>query len=60
MLNEDEQRELHKQLTERVKQLRMDQLFEEPCSLYDDDEDEEDEEEGDDNEDDNWYYFRGL
>tara|TARA_A200000113_G_C8641521_1_gene282689 strand:+ start:114 stop:296 length:183 start_codon:yes stop_codon:yes gene_type:complete len=60
MLNEDEQRELHKQLTERVKQLRMDQLFEEPCSLYDDEEDEEDEEEGDDNEDDNWYYFRGL
>ena len=57
MLNEDEQRELHKQLTERVKQLRMDQLFEEPCSLYDDEEDEEDE---DDNEDDNWYYFRGL
>jgi len=57
MLNEHEQRELHKQLTERVKQLRMDQLFEEPCSLYDD---EEDEEEGDDNEDDNWYYFRGL
>ena len=60
MLNEDEQRELHKQLTERVKQLRMDQLFEEPCSLYDDEEGEEDEEEGDDNEDDNWYYFRGL
>jgi len=60
MLNEDEQRELHKQLTERVKQLRMDQLFEEPCSLYDDEEDEEDEEEGDDNEDDNWYYFKGL
>ena len=51
---------MHKQLTERVKQLRMDQLFEEPCSLYDDEEDEEDEEEGDDNEDDNWYYFRGL
>tara|TARA_B000000532_G_C18506787_1_gene251244 strand:+ start:150 stop:341 length:192 start_codon:yes stop_codon:yes gene_type:complete len=42
MLNEDDQRELHKQLRERIKQLRMDKLFEEPCSLYDDlDDDEE-------------------
>tara|TARA_B100001564_G_C20404295_1_gene562624 strand:+ start:270 stop:419 length:150 start_codon:yes stop_codon:yes gene_type:complete len=41
MLNEDEQRELHKQLRERIKQLRMEQLFEEPCSLYDDEEDDD-------------------
>ena len=38
MLNEDEQRELHKQLRERIKQLRMDKLFEEPSSYEDDDE----------------------
>ena len=40
MLNEDEQRELLKQLRERIKQLRMQYLFEEPCSLYDDDDEE--------------------
>ena len=39
MLNENEQRELHKQLRERIKQLRIDKLFEEPCSLYDEDDD---------------------
>tara|TARA_Y100000996_G_scaffold334818_1_gene271240 strand:- start:154 stop:279 length:126 start_codon:yes stop_codon:yes gene_type:complete len=39
-MNEDEKREFYKQLRERIRQLRMEFLFEEPCSLYDDDEDE--------------------
>ena len=40
-MNEDEKREFYKQLRERIKQLRMEFLFEEPCSLYDDDDDED-------------------
>ena len=35
----DENRELFKQLRERIKQLRMDQLFDEP-SAYEDDPEE--------------------
>jgi len=35
-MNEDEKREFYKQLRERIRQLRMEFLFEEPCSLYDD------------------------
>ena len=35
----DEQRELLKQLRERIKQLRMDQLFEEPSTYEDELED---------------------
>ena len=34
-----EQQELYKQLRERVKQLRTNLLFEEPCPLYEDDDD---------------------
>ena len=40
-MNEDEKREFYKQLRERIKQLRMEFLFEEPCSLYDDDDEDE-------------------
>lgn len=36
----DENRELLKQLRERVKQLRMQELFEEPCTMYDDEEED--------------------
>jgi hypothetical protein len=36
---QDENRELFKQLRERIKQLRMDQLFEEPSTYEDDLED---------------------
>ena len=36
---QDENRELFKQLRERIKQLRMDQLFEEPSTYEDDPED---------------------
>ena len=36
-MNEDEKREFYKELRERIKQLRMQFLFEEPCSLYDED-----------------------
>ena len=39
-MSEDETRELYKQLMERVKQLRMQELFEEP-STYEDDEDDD-------------------
>lgn len=39
-MSEDENRELYKQLMERVKQLRMRELFEEP-STYEDDEDDD-------------------
>ena len=34
-MNEDELREFYKQLRERIKQLRMRELFEEPNSLED-------------------------
>jgi len=36
-MNEDEKREFYKELRERIKQLRMQFLFEEPCPLYDED-----------------------
>ena len=35
-MNEDEKREFYKGLKERIKQLRMQHLFEEPCPLYED------------------------
>ena len=38
-MTEDEKREFYKNLTERVKQLRMDWLFEEPCTYEDEEED---------------------
>jgi len=44
-MNYKEEKEFYKGLRERIKQLRMEHLFEEPCSLYepeyDDDEDGE-------------------
>ena len=40
-MNSDEKREFYKSLKERIKQLRMQFLFEEPCPLYEPDEDEE-------------------
>ena len=41
-MKEDEKRECYNGLRERIKQLRMQHLFEEPCPLYEeDDEDEE-------------------
>ena len=36
-MTEDEKREIYKELRERIKQLRMQFLFEEPCPLYDED-----------------------
>ena len=36
-MTEDEKREFYKGLRERIKQLRMQFLFEEPCPLYDED-----------------------
>lgn len=33
-MNSEEKREFYKGLTERIKQLRMGHLFEEPCPLY--------------------------
>ena len=38
MMDKDDKRELYKQLRERIKQLRMQHLFEEPCPLYEPDE----------------------
>ena len=38
-MNEDEKR-VYKQLRERIKQLRMEHLFEEPCPLYEDDDED--------------------
>ena len=41
-MNKDEKREFYKGLRERIKQFRMEHLFEEPCPLYEDvDEDDE-------------------
>lgn len=40
MLNEDEQRELLKQLRERIIQLRM---YQDYCSLHDDEDDDDEE-----------------
>ena len=39
-MTEDEKREFYKELVERIKQLRMQHLFEEPCPLYEDDDEE--------------------
>jgi hypothetical protein len=39
-MNEDELREFYKGLRERIKQLRMEWLFEEPCTYEDEDNDE--------------------
>ena len=36
-MTEDEKREFYKELRERIKQLRMQFLVEEPCPLYDED-----------------------
>ena len=40
-MKEDEKREFYKGLRERIKQLRMEHLFEEPCPLYEEDEENE-------------------
>ena len=37
----EERREFYKQLRERISQLRMQHLFEEPCPLYEDDDEED-------------------
>ena len=39
LMDKDELREFYKGLRERIKQLRMQHLFEEPCPLYEDDDD---------------------
>jgi hypothetical protein len=41
-MQEDERREFYKGLRERIKQLRMEHLFEEPCPLYEEDDYAED------------------
>ena len=41
-MQEDEKREFYKGLRERIKQLRMQHLFEEPCPLYEEDDYAED------------------
>jgi hypothetical protein len=40
-MDKDEKREFYKQLKERIKQLRMEHLFEEPCPLYEPTEDDD-------------------
>ena len=40
-MNEEEKREFYKSLRERVHQLRIEHLFEEPCPLYEPEEDEQ-------------------
>ena len=40
-MNEDERKEFYKSLRERVYDLRIAYLFEEPCPLYEDEEDDE-------------------
>ena len=42
-MKDDEKREFYKSLRERIKQLRMKHLFEEPCPLYEPDWDDEEE-----------------
>ena len=37
-MSDDEKREFYKSLRERIHQLRMAHLFEEPCPLYEEDE----------------------
>ena len=39
-MREEEKREFYKGLRERIKQLRMQHLFEEPCPLYEEEDDE--------------------
>ncbi len=41
-MSDDEKREFYKDLRERIHQLRMAHLFEEPCPLYEED-DQDDE-----------------
>jgi hypothetical protein len=43
-MNADEKREFYKGLRERIKQLRMEHLFEEPCFMYEPEWDDDDEE----------------
>ena len=38
-MDKDEKREFYKGLRERIKQLRMEHLFEEPCPLYEEEDD---------------------
>ena len=40
-MTDDEKREFYKSLRERIYQLRMAPLFEEPCPFYEPDEDEQ-------------------
>tara|TARA_B100000085_G_scaffold152387_1_gene138497 strand:- start:831 stop:995 length:165 start_codon:yes stop_codon:yes gene_type:complete len=40
-MNSDEKREFYKSLRERINQLRMGHLFEEPCPLYEPEWDDE-------------------
>ena len=46
-MKDDEKREFYKSLKERIKQLRMEHLFEEPCPLYESDWDDEEESDND-------------
>ena len=46
-MNPDEKREFYKSLRERINQLRMNHLFEEPCPLYEPEWDDDEEYEGD-------------
>ena len=39
-MEDDEKREFYKGLRERIKQLRMEHLFEEPCPLYEEEDDD--------------------
>ena len=45
-MNPDEKREFYKSLRERINQLRMNHLFEEPCPLYEPEWDDDEEYEG--------------
>ena len=45
-MNPDQKREFYKQLRERINQLRMNHLFEEPCPLYEPEWDDDEEYEG--------------
>ena len=46
-MKDDEKREFYKSLRERIKQLRMEHLFEESCPLYEPDWDDEEESDND-------------
>ena len=39
-MKDDEKREFYKGLRERIKQLRMEHLFEEPCPFYEPEDDD--------------------